>query len=136
MGKRKKYYVNKKLDAVNRNSEEKKKKLPVYTHSAYVYAIGTIASGLLIQFILAVIVFGRLPSMIPTTWIGIGNPTQTMPSWIVFVAFPVSQIILFIVARYSPKDNEGKSVMEWGKSISLILLTVLFTALQGSAFRL
>ena len=136
MGKRKKYDANMKPVAANTNADVKKKKLPVYTRSAYISAIFVVIIGIAAQLILATFVFGRLPSMIPTNWIGVGNPTQTMPSWIVFIAFPVSQMILLLVAHYSPKDSEGNSVMEWGKATSLILLTILFTALQGSAFKL
>lgn len=135
MGKRRKVYVNKKLDAAERNVEVKKK-VPVYTRQAYICAFGVIVVGVAAQLVMAIFVFGRLPAMIPTYWIGLGNPTQTMPSWIVFIAFPVSQMILLLVAHYSPKDGEGRRVMEWGKAISLISLTILFTALQGSAFKL
>ncbi|MHB1457912.1 MAG: hypothetical protein ACYC0V_13460 [Armatimonadota bacterium] len=136
MRKRKNVNVNKGLDATSRNVEVKKKKLPVYTRLAYMSATAVIIIGIIVQLVLAIIVYGRLPSMILTSWIGIGTPTQTMPSWIVFIAFPISQIILLIVAHFSPKDSEGHNVMEWGKAISLILLTILFTALQGSAFKL
>ena len=136
MGKKRKNGAIRKIDEINQKSEPKKKKLPVYTHSAYISSVASIIAGLAIQFVLAILVIGHLPSKIPTSWIGIGAPTQTMPSWIVFIAFPVSQLILLVVAHYSPKNDNGKKVMEWGKAISLILLTVLFTALQGSAFRL
>jgi heme A synthase len=136
MGKKKKNSASRKIDDIDPKIEAKKKKLPVYTHSAYISSVASIIAGLAVQFTLAVLVIGRLPSKIPTSWIGIGTPTQTMPSWIVFIAFPVSQFILLVVAGYSPKDANERKVMEWGKAISLILLTVLFTALQGSAFRL
>lgn len=111
-------------------------KLPVLTHNAYLTSVIAIISGFIIQIIIAIIIFGKLPQQIPTYWIGLGSVTQTMPSWVVFLGYPSTMIILYLIAFFSKKDADGNKVMDWGKSVSLILLAILFTALQGSAFTL
>lgn len=136
MAKRRKPVPDRKIVTSGRPGEAKRRKLPVYTRQAYVASIATILAGLVAQAAIAALVFRHLPARIPANWIGVGSATQTMPSWIVFVAFPGAQLILLMVGIYSPKDQEGRKVMEWGKAVSLIALTLLFTALQGSAFTL
>lgn len=131
MAKRKRKVEIKQIEPV-----KKQKKMPVPYRSAFLASLITIIAGLAAQYAIAFIIFKSLPEMIPTSWIGIGTPTQTMPSWIVFIAFPGAELVLLIIALFSPKDSAGKRVMEWGKAISLICLAVLFTILQGSAFYL
>lgn len=114
--------------------EKEQKKQPVYSRLAFNLANAFVIAGFVIQLIMAVIVYGRLPERIPASWIGGGSVTQTMPSWVVFFAFPFAQVILYLIGYFSHLDDKNKKVMDWGKSISLILLTILFTALQGSAF--
>ena len=109
---------------------------PKRTHAAYLVALWAIAAGLVAQIVMAIMAYPILPGRIPSNWIGDAIPLGTIPSWVIFVAFPGAEIILAIIAFFSPNDEEGRKVMESGQAVSLILLAVLFTALQASAFHI
>ena len=106
------------------------------TRPAYQWTFWIVIVGLVAQIVVAIIVYPRLSAQIPASWAGFLFGAQTMPSWLVFVLFPAGQITLLLITIFNPRDNQGKLVMESGKAWTLILLSVFFTALQYSAFRL
>jgi hypothetical protein len=108
--------------------------MPVPTRRAFLVCLGTIAVALVAQFVIAVIGYQHIPQEIPSGWIGWAQPGGTLPSWLVFVAFPGAQLVVLILALFTPKDEQGRRVMEPGRAASLIVLTVLFTLLQASVF--
>lgn len=111
-------------------------KEPKLTHTAYQITFWLTIVGFVAQVIMAVLVYPHLPAMIPAGWAGWSAPSELAPSWIVFLLFPGAQIVLFLLTIFSPKNDEGKLIMEHGKAWSLVLLALLFTALQYSAFHL
>ena len=117
-------------------SKAKKVHEPKLTRAGFVITLWAVIVGFVAQVIMAITVYPHLPAQIPASWAGFLFQGQTVPSWIVFVLFPVGQMILFLISVFSPRDNQGKLVMESGKAWTLIALAVFFTALQYSAFRL
>ena len=114
--------------------ERPQPKGPKPTRAAYQICLWTIIVGLAAQVLMAIIVYPSLPERIPSSWVGSSTPYNTIPSWVVFLLFPGGQIVLLLLAIFSPKDAQRRRVMESGKAVSLILLALLFTALQASAF--
>lgn len=110
--------------------------LPVPTRRSFLVCVGSIVAGMVIQIVMAAFAFGHIPAEIPSGWIGWAPLGGSLPSWTVFVAFPGAQLIVLIVAVCSPKNEDGRRVMDSGRAIGLMLLAVLFTVLQSSAFRL
>lgn len=109
---------------------------PQPTRRGYIIPMAVVGIGLVIQMVVAVMVYGGLPPQIHGSWLGLPDPYQMLPSWVVFVAFPCADLILLVLGYLSAKDSEGKRVMESGKAATLVLLALLFTVLQVSAFRL
>lgn len=109
---------------------------PKLTRIGYQLAMAVILLALIAQLVMAVIVYPQLPPEIPASWAGQLTKGETVPSTLVFVLFPLAQLIMLVVGRFSPADKNGKLVMETGKAATLIVLSGLFTALQASAFRL
>lgn len=109
---------------------------PVPTRRSYVVAFWTTVVGLVLQLLMAVIGYGQLPAEIPSNWIGWIQPGGTIPSWVVFAAFPGAQLVVLIMAWFSGRDDEGQKVMDFGKAMSVVLLTLFFTVLQTSLFRI
>ena len=116
--------------------EKNQPKEPVLTRTAYLITFWTIAVGLVAQLVMAIVVYPMLPAAIPSGWLGSTMPYNMIPSWLVFVAFPSAQVIILLLAVFTPRDAEGKRVMESGKAWSLVVLALLFTALQASAFHI
>lgn len=91
---------------------------------------------LVAQIAIAFIVYPGLPKSIPSGWVGWAQPGSTIPSWIVFLAFTSAELVVLVLTIFSPKDEQGKRVMEWGKMESLTIVAALFLLLQASAFRI
>jgi hypothetical protein len=108
----------------------------VLSRSAFLISTWITILGLVIQYVIAFIVYPKLGATIPSAWVGWVPVGGTIPSWTVFTAFPIAQAVVFLTGFFSPKNDDGKRVMESGRAISLILLAILFTALQASIFRL
>lgn len=108
----------------------------VPTHKAFLISMWITILGLVAQYVIAFIAYPSLGPTIPSRWVGWVPVGDTLPSSLVFVAYPAAQIVVFLIGYFSPKDSEGKRVMESGRTVSLILLTLLFTALQASVLRL
>jgi hypothetical protein len=113
-----------------------KQKEPKVTHTAYITTLWIVILGLVAQLIIAMFAYPILPSTIPSGWAGSAAPHNPIPSYVIFLLFPGAQIVLILLTIFSPKDNQGRRIMEHGKSISIVLLTLLFTALQASAFHI
>ncbi|HEY3299063.1 MAG TPA: hypothetical protein VGK34_10460 [Armatimonadota bacterium] len=107
---------------------------PLPTHRSYTVTMWTAAAGLVVQLLMGLVGYGRLPSQIPSVWVGWIPPGTTVSSWVVFVAFPGAQLVVLLLAWFSGRNEAGKKVMQFGKSISLVLLTLLITILQSSLF--
>ncbi|MBP6963217.1 MAG: DUF1648 domain-containing protein [Armatimonadetes bacterium] len=107
---------------------------PVATRVGYRIAVWVIVLGLLAQFIMAFIVYPRLPQEIPSGWTGSAQPYNTVPKSVVFAMFPGFQMVILLVALFSPKDSEDQRVMQTGNVVTLVILALIFTALQASAF--
>jgi len=121
---------------VEEASKVKKAHEPKLTRIGYQLTFWAVIVGLVVQLLMAIIVYPRLPAQIPANWTGFLFQGQTVPSWMVFVLFPVGQIVVFFVGLFSPRDDKGGKLMESGKAWTLILLSAFFTLLQYSAFRL
>ena len=106
------------------------------TRVAFQICLLVVILGLLAQLVMAAVAFPALPQHIPASWIGSTTPYKLLPAWIVFLAFPGAQIVLLLLAIFSPRDVQGRRAMETGKAVSLILLAVLFTVLQSSVFHI
>lgn len=111
-------------------------KSPKITHAAYLASFWIVITGLVAQLIMAIFAYRILPSTIPSGWAGSSAPYNPIPSYVVFLLFPGAQIVLLLLTVFSPKDGQGRPVMEHGKCTSIVLLTLLFTALQASAFHI
>ncbi len=109
---------------------------PKLTHTGFQIAFWTGIVGLIAQFMMAFMIYPSLPKAIPSWWVGQLVQSPTVPSWTVFALFPIGQIVVLLVAYFSPRDKDGKLVMESGKAWTLTVLSVLFTILQASAFHL
>ncbi|HUV04106.1 MAG TPA: hypothetical protein VMX94_03260 [Armatimonadota bacterium] len=109
---------------------------PRPTRAAFRISLWVIILGLVAQIIMAIVVYPLLPERIPSGWAGSAVPYNTVPSWLVFLLFPGAEIAVLVLAMFSPKDAHGRRLMESGKAVSLILLALLFTALQASAFHI
>jgi uncharacterized membrane protein len=109
---------------------------PKLTHAGFQIAFWAAAVGLVAQLVMALVVYPTLPKMIPAWWIGQLVQQQTIPSWTVFAVFPIGQVVLLLIALFTPRNQDGKRVMESGKVWTLTILAVLFTVLQASAFHL
>lgn len=107
---------------------------PKLTRSGFQISLWAIVLGLFAQLVMAIIVYPALPSRIPGIWTGSLIRGETVPSWWVFVLFPAAQVILFLIAIFSPRDKQGRLTMEFGKAATLVVLSILFTVLQASAF--
>ena len=116
--------------------ESKRPKEPVFTHAAYRITFWTVVVGLIAQVVMAIIVYPSLPEFVPSGWLGSSVPYNMIPSWLVFVAFPSAQVVILLLTVFTPKDAQERRVMESGKAWSLVLLALLFTALQASAFHI
>lgn len=114
--------------------EREARKEPKLTRAAFQISLWLIILGLLVQLLMAIVVYPSLSQGIPASWAGSSVPYNTMSSWLVFIIFPGAEIVLLLLAIFSPKDGRGNRIMESGKAVSLILLALLFTALQYSAF--
>ena len=112
------------------------KQEPKLTRAAFLICLSVIVLGLLAQLVMAIIVYPQLPGQIPSGWVGSSMPHNTVPSWLVFLAFPAAQLVLMALSLCSPKDEQGKHVMDSGQALTLVLLAVAFTALQASAFHI
>ena len=121
---------------VEQASKAQKVQEPKLTRIGYQLTFWAVIVGLVAQIVMAFIVYPRLPAQIPARWAGFLFEGQTAPSWIVFVLFPVGQIVLLLVTIFNPKDDQGKRLIETGKAWTLIVLSLFFTLLQYSAFRL
>lgn len=106
------------------------------TRAAFQISLWIIILGLVAQVVMAIVVYPSLPERIPAGWVGSPAPHNAVASWVVFLLFPAAEIALLLLAIFSPKDAQGRRVMESGKAASLILLALLFTALQASAFHI
>jgi hypothetical protein len=109
---------------------------PVYTRIAYLLCVCIIALGLVAQIIMAIVVYTSLPTHIPASWFGSAVPQNPVHSWLIFIWFPAAQVVLLVLTAFSPRDEEGRHVMDSGLSTTLIILGLLFTALQASAFHI
>ena len=109
---------------------------PKLTHTAYKVCLWIIVLGFLAQLVMAIMVYPSLPGRIPASWAGSAVPYNTVPSWLVFLVFPAAQLVLLMITIFSPKDDQGKRVMESGEAATLIVLAILFIALQASAFHI
>lgn len=109
---------------------------PKVTHVAYLVSLWSVIAGLVAQLIMGVFAYRILPATIPSGWAGSAAPYNPIPSYVVFLLFPGAQVVLLLLTVFSPKDAQGRPIMEHGKSTSIVLLTVLFTALQASAFHI
>ena len=109
---------------------------PKLTRAGFQIAFWAVIVGLVAQLVMAFVVYPTLPKMIPSWWIGQLVQQPMIPSWTVFAVFPIGQIALLLIALFSPRDSDGKSVMESGKAWTLTVLAVLFTVLQASGFHL
>jgi len=116
--------------------EKPQRKQVKLTRAAFRMSLWIIILGLAAQVLMAIVVYPSLPDRIPASWVGSSVPYNTVPSWVIFFLFPTAEIVLLLLAIFSPKDAQGRRVMESGKAVSLILLALLFTALQGSAFHI
>ncbi|HET6453129.1 MAG TPA: hypothetical protein VFI02_01875 [Armatimonadota bacterium] len=121
---------------VEEASKPKKVHEPKLTRAGYQITFWVVVLGFVAQVVMAIMVYPHLPAQIPARWAGFLFEGQTIPSWIVFVLFPVGEIVLLLVTIFSPRDDQGKLVMESGKAWTLILLALFFTLLQYSAFLL
>ena len=114
--------------------EKQAKKEPKLTRAAFQITLWVILLGLAAQVIMAIAVYPSLPDTISGGWVGLSEPQKAVPSWLVFLVFPGAQLVLLILAIFSPKDEQGRLVMESGKAWTLVLVSLLFTVLQASAF--
>jgi|GEM_PF-1867394 len=115
---------------------KKAKKEPKFTHIGFKISVGAIILGFVAQLVMAAIVYPHLPSKIPAGWVGSSVPYNQVPSWIVFIAFPGAQVAMLLLCLFAPRDRQGRRLMENGNAIFLVLLSLLFTSLQFSAFRI
>lgn len=113
-----------------------KPKEPQATPLAFQIALWTIGIGLIVQLIIAVLVYPTLPSLIPSGFYGSAMPHNWSPSWLIFIMFPGAHVVMLVITAFSPKNDDGKRVMTTGNAGTLVLLALLFTALQASAFHL
>lgn len=111
-------------------------KTPKITHAAYLVSFWIVITGLVAQLIMAIFAYRILPSTIPSGWAGSSAPYNPIPSYIVFLLFPGAQIVLLLLTIFTQRDSQGRRVMEHGKSASIVILSLLFTALQASAFHI
>ena len=109
---------------------------PKLTRLGYVASVSATVVGFIVELIIAYFVYPWLPSRIPAYWIGHLVSGETVPSWVVWLAFPIAQIILLLVALHGRKVKDGKHVMESGKAWTILLIALLFVVLQASAFHL
>ena len=109
---------------------------PKLTRLGYLVSVSAIVLGLIAELVIAYLVSPSLPAKIPAYWIGHLLPGETAPSWMVWLVFPIGQLILLAVALHGRKVKDGKSVTESGKAWTLVVLAVLFVILQASAFNL
>jgi len=114
----------------------KPKPEPQLTRAGFHIAVWVIVLGFIAQMVMAFMVCPSLPARIPSSWVGHLVPRATVPSWTVFLVFPFGQIILLLVGIFSPRDKDGKRIMETSKAYTLTFLAVLLTILQSSAFHL
>ena len=121
---------------VEEASKAKKVHEPKLTRAGYQITFWVVVLGFVAQIVMAIIVYPHLPAKIPASWAGYLFEGQTVPSWIVFALFPAGEIILLLVTIFSPRDDQGKLVMESGKAWTLIALALFFTLVQYSAFKL
>lgn len=131
MAKRKQIVQTKNETRVSQEANE-----PEPTRAAFNISLWVIVAGFIAQVVMAIKAYPLLPKQIPSSWVGSTVPYMSVPSWVVFVVFPGAQIILLLLAIFSPKDDIGRRVMESGKAWALVLLALLFTALQLSAFHI
>jgi len=83
---------------------------------------------------MAFIVYPQLPPQIPSGWTGSSQPYNLVPSWVVFVMFPGFELLILVITLFAPKNEEGKRAIQTGNAVTLIILALIFTALQSSAF--
>ena len=114
----------------------KPKPEPKLTRAGFHIAVWAIILGFIAQMVMAFMVYPSLPARIPSSWVGHLVPRATVPSWTVFLVFPLGQIILLLVGIFSPKDEGGRRIMETSKAYTLTILAILLTILQSSAFHL
>lgn len=109
---------------------------PRLTHVGFLISLTAIALGFVAEIAIAYMIFPKLPARIPSYWVGNLVSGETVPSWVVWLVFPVSQLILLGVALLSPKDTNGKTVMTTGKACTVSILAAIFAMLEASAFNL
>jgi len=109
-------------------------KEPVSTHIGYQVALGAIVLGLIAQFVMAFIIYPKLPAQIPAGWTGSVQPYNLVSKWVVFAMFPGFELVLLAVSLFSPKNAEGKRTMQTGNVVTVVILAMVLTALQASAF--
>lgn len=114
----------------------KPKPEPKLTRAGFHISLWVIILGFIAQMVMAFMVYPSLPARIPSYWVGQLVQRATVPAWTVFLVFPLGQIILLVVGIFSPRDKDGKRIMETSKAYTLTFLAVLLTILQSSAFHL
>jgi uncharacterized membrane protein len=107
---------------------------PVLTHAAYKTTLVVLVLGLIAQLVMAFIVYPTLPAQIPSGWTGSAQPYNHVSKSMVFVLFPGFELVTLLIAFFSPKDAEARRVMTSGNAVTFILLALVFTALESSAF--
>ena len=131
MAKRKKL-----TQTIEKDMEKSQTKLPVFTHRAFQTAFWFVIAGFAVQIVLGILVYPTLPDRISTGFLGSPAPYNTIPKLPALALFPAAEIILFLITIFTPKDEQGKRIMETGMAWSMVLLALLFTALQASAFHI
>lgn len=120
-----------KAEPVSKKSAQKE---PVLTQSAYKFTMAVIILGLIAQITMALIVYPTLPELVPSGFTGSAEPYHTVAKSKALMLFPAFEAVILLIAIFSPKDAEGKRVMTTSNAMTFIVLALVFTALQASAF--
>ncbi len=107
---------------------------PVSTHAGYQVALWVIILGLIAQLVMAFVVYPTLPTRVPTGFTGSAQPYNLVGKWVVFALFPGFTLAVLAISLFAPKNEEGKRTMQTGNSVTVVLLVLVLTALQASAF--
>jgi energy-coupling factor transporter transmembrane protein EcfT len=106
------------------------------TRTAFLITIWVSVASFVAQLLMAFIVYPQLPATIPSGWLGSSEPYNPVSKLWVFGFFTVGTLILLGIAYFSPRDEKGQLVMDSSKAGTIIVLALLFTALQSTAFHL